>query len=199
MYKYQQDAFPGPVYQPTQGLARNVRVLVENNSTSNVPVATTTLQILSELEPLYQETYGHSFAKSLTKYPSSGVKIKKSDERKKLKQKIQRECRDHISSQFKENNAISVLAEGQSIASYKRMRMSQSFETPEQKRERAKNAPSAPRKHSPNFDQVQWDKEGLLQRLRNWPEGEIVNWTLNSAYLDQTEVKRQRNSLRRIQ
>ena len=103
---------------------------------------------------------------------------KKSDaERKKLKQKIQRECRDHINSQFKENDAISVLAEGQSIVSYKRMRMSQSFETPEQKRERAKNARSAPRKHSPNFDQVQWDKEGLLQRLRDWPEGEIVNWT----------------------
>ena len=94
-----------------------------------------------------------------------------------MKRKIQRECRDHISGQLKENDAISVLAEGQSIAAYKRMRMSQSFETPEQKRERAKAAPSAPRKHSPNFEQVQWDKEGLLQRLRNWPEGERVNWT----------------------
>ena len=121
---------------------------------------------------------GHSFAESLTKCPNSGIQIKKSDaERKKLKRKIQRECRDHISGQFKENDAISVLAEGQSIAAYKRMRMSQSFETPEQKRERVKAAPSAPRKHSPNFEQVQWDKEGLLQRLRNWPEGERVNWT----------------------
>ena len=73
VHKDQQDTFPGPVYQPTQPLARSVRVLVENNCIANVPAATTTRQILSELEPLYHDTYGHSFAESLTKCPSSGI------------------------------------------------------------------------------------------------------------------------------
>ena len=81
------------------------------------------------------------------------------------KNKIQRECRDHINEQYKENDALSVLAEGQSLAMYKRLRLSQSFETPEQKQKRAKDTPSAPRKHSPNFEHVEWDKEGLLQRV----------------------------------
>ena len=36
-----QEAFPGPVYQPSQSIARSARILVENNSTANVPVATT--------------------------------------------------------------------------------------------------------------------------------------------------------------
>ena len=55
----------------------------------------------------------------------------------------------------------------------------QSFETPEpeQKCERTLVTPLVTRKHSPNFDNVQWDKSGLLDKLQNWPEGEIINWT----------------------
>jgi hypothetical protein len=52
--------------------------------------------------------------------------------------------------------------------------MSQSFETPEQTRKRAGS--SKVRKHSPKFDNVQWDKEGLLDKLKHWPEG-IINWS----------------------
>ena len=88
----------GSVYQPTHSLAKNVRILVENNSSTNVPMATTTRQIISEVKPLYQEAYGHSFAESLT-----GVQIKTTDAwRKQIKRKIQRDCTDHINEQFKE-------------------------------------------------------------------------------------------------
>ena len=84
-YKEHQETFPGPVYQPTITLAMNVKTLVENNSSMNVPMATTTQQILSEIEPVYQGAYGHSFTESLTKYPKSGIQIKTTDaQRKKL-------------------------------------------------------------------------------------------------------------------
>ena len=57
LYKEHQEAFPGPMYQPTHSLAKNVRIQQLKNK-FNVPMATTTRQILSEVEPLYQEAYG---------------------------------------------------------------------------------------------------------------------------------------------
>ena len=65
------------------------------------------------------------------------------------------------------DNPLQVLAEGQSLQSYKRMRLSQSPSTSTPKR----------RKHSPNFSGVYWDTEGLLHKLRNWPIGDVINWT----------------------
>ena len=88
-----------------------------------------------------------------------------------MKGKLQRECRDHISAQLKPGDALNVLAEGKSLESYKRMRTSQSFETPQQKCEHPKKG----RKHLPTFANVQWDKEGVLDRLRNWTTGKRVS------------------------
>jgi len=51
------------------------------------------------------------------------------------------------------------------------MHMSQSFEIPQQKRER----PNKGRKHLPTFANVQWDKEGVLDRPRNWTTGKRVS------------------------
>ena len=98
-------------------------------------------------------------------------------ERKKLKRKIQKECRDHISEQWQQTDAITLLSEGQSLASYKRIRLAQSFETPEQTRERAQTNLMRERRHSPKFENVQWDKEGLLDKLQNWPSGKKINWS----------------------
>ena len=70
-----------------------------------------------------------------------------------------------------------VLAEGQSLSSYKRMRYAQSFETPKQKKEWAAKWGIKECKHSPSFDSVTWDKEKVLQALQNWPTNETINWT----------------------
>ena len=149
--------------------------ILESNNDS---ATTTTKQILGEIQPVFEKAYGKSFTDTLATCPGSGLQIKPTAaDNKKLKRKLRRECRDYISTQLQENDALTVLAEGQSIASYKRMRFSQSFETPEQKRERAQATPLVCRKHSPNVDNVQWDKGGLLNRLQNWPEGEVINWT----------------------
>ena len=83
---------------------------------------------------------------------------------------------NHISKQ-QPSDAISVLAEGQSPQCYKRMRLSQPFETPQQKREWAQITPVQQPKHSPKFENVQWDTDKLLDRLHNWPSEQKINWT----------------------
>ncbi len=73
---------------------------------------------------MYQNHYGVSFTDSLTKMPGSGIQTKPTSSEKKMKKrKLQRDCCDHISSQMQKTDAFTVLA-GQSIASYKRMRLS---------------------------------------------------------------------------
>lgn len=70
-------------------------------------------------------------------------------------------------------DALDVLSEGLSLRTYKRLRISQGFETPEAKRTR-----SVPvRKHSPMFENVSWNKENVLESLRQWPVGNIINWS----------------------
>ena len=174
-HREQQTTFPGAMYNPATPIADSLKNILESNNDS---ATTTTKQILGEIQPVFEKAYGKSFTDTLATCPGSGLQIKPTAaDNKKLKRKLRRECRDHISTQLQENDALTVLAEGQSIASYKRMRFSQSFETAEQKRERAQATPLVRRKHSPNFDNVQWDKGGLLNRLQNWPEGEVINWT----------------------
>ncbi len=70
---------------------------------------------------------------------------------------------------FKGSDPLQVLAERQSLQSYKRMRLCQSFQSPQITPKR--------RKHSPNFSDVEWDKEWLLHKLRNWPIGNVINWS----------------------
>ena len=76
-------------------------------------------QILAEIEPLYQHAYGHSFTESLTQCPGSNIREKPSPyEKKKLKRKIQRDCRDCMTEQYHQSDPLLVLAEGIPLASY---------------------------------------------------------------------------------
>ena len=129
---------------------------------------------LSELECMYQKTYGHSFAQSVLQSKCTNMQMKPTAlEKMKAKRQIQRECRDQISQQFHTTDALTVLAEAQSLASYQRQRLTQSFESPQCTRARVSKA----KKHSPKFENVQWDKEHLLVQLKNWPQGQIINWS----------------------
>ena len=76
-------------------------------------------------------------------------------------------------------DAMNMLAECQSLKSYKRLRLAQSFETPEQKHKHNKTTSkcNAQRKHSPNYENVTWDKKKAATDLREWPIGNIMNWS----------------------
>ena len=55
---------------------------------------------------------------------------------------------------------LAVLTEDESLEGYGRKRLAQHFETPPAKQARTKS-------HSPKFDNVTWDKEKVLEDLRN--------------------------------
>ena len=148
---------------------------MEQNKASNEPEQTSTKEILSELDTLYQSAYGHPFTQSLVECKAAGIQKKPTaGEKKAAKRRLQCECRDYITKQLHTSDAITVLAEGQSLASYQRQHIAQSFESPQSTRERHRNTG---KKHSPTFQNVQWDKENLLTKLNNWPQGEIINWS----------------------
>lgn len=97
----------------------------------------------------FESEFGETFEKILPKVPEASLQEKLTDtDKKRLKRKHQRECRDTINQTMAENDALNILAEGQSLSSYKRMRLSQSFETPTQKKERVALRGTKQRKHS---------------------------------------------------
>ena len=95
------------MYNPLTPIADSLKSILESNNNS----ATTTKQILGEIQPVFEKAYGKSFTDTLAACPGSGLQIKPTAaDNKKLKRKLRRECQDHISTQ--ENDALTVLAEG---------------------------------------------------------------------------------------
>ena len=126
------------------------------NATTNLVIDE--LSSSDELSSTYEQQFGESFTQALLTLAGSGLQRKTTAvERKSLNRKHQRECRDTITDHYYQQDAINVLAAGQSLCTYKRMRMVQLFETPEQKKERIKHCPSKPKQHSPSFDNITWD------------------------------------------
>ena len=131
-----QHVFPGPVFKPAQNFTSEVETL-----SSNMLAAQFTHHVLSELQPVYESAYGTLFTKAVSECKHSGLQQKPTKvEKKKYKRHIKQECRDHIHGQMQATDALNVLAEGQSLKSYKCLRLVQAFETPEAKRTRKKKA-----------------------------------------------------------
>ena len=184
MHEDIQSKFPGykcddnaPVTKYLTTAKQQAQMLTESVKEDMVRVATR--KALFELNSTSTKTIGCTFTEAIVHYcPAEKVQKKPTDtERKRAQRKMLRKCRDHLASQMGENDAITVLAENQSLSSYKRIRLSQSFETPQQKKDRYEKHMPKRRKHSPNFDSVSWDKDKVQQDLEVWPEGEKINWS----------------------
>ena len=84
---------------------------------------------------------------------------------------MQKKFTKQVNEKFAEKAAITMLTEGESKRKYKRKRLAQSFTTQDQ-------VPSKrPKKHSPNFSNVEWDKENLEQTLCHLPRDTPINWS----------------------
>lgn len=126
-----------------------------------------TQQALNELNETSTHALGYTFTEAIVNHcPEEKVQKKPTEtEQKRVKRKLILNCRDHLANQMGENDAITVLAENQSLNSYKCLRLSQSFETPQQTKERYEKCTPKQRKHSLLFDEVSWDKEKVQQDL----------------------------------
>ena len=138
----------------------------------DAPPTTTTKQILAELQP-FQRAYCFTVTDSLANCQGPGVQLKLTDTlRKAQMRKIQRECRDNITEQL----GCTYCTEGQSLVSQINAHVAVFRNT--RTRECASSLSQHKiHKHSPKFDNVHWDKEGLFKKLKNWPNGSIINWS----------------------
>ena len=99
------------------------------------------------------------------KTKSSGLEKKKCQkEKRKERVKVQRELTKTVNEHFTEKAAISMLTECESKRKYHRKRMAQSFHSPQEQPPAKKT-----KTHSPDFSNVNWDKQKLQETIENWP------------------------------
>lgn len=89
-----------------------------------------------------------------------------------------------MNKKFEETAPLAVLSENESLSSYNRKRLFQSFETPKRVTPPSKRLKS----HSPSFENVNWDTSAVLADLREWPEGKkIASLLLNTVFQEKMQ------------
>ena len=148
-------------------------VTVNQDAMQKVGVKKFTAGVLTELNGVYEVEASTSFTDALVRTNTSGLKKKKClKEKRKERVKVQKELTKAVNEHFAEKAAISMLTECESKRKYHRKRMAQSFHSP-QEQPPAKKSKS----HSPDFSNVNWDKQKLQETIENWPAGTTINWS----------------------
>ena len=165
-YESLQRAFPA---KPVHVVLKTSIVSLAAEKSSQKEVAQ---KVLRELNLQWSTQYNSTFTNALTKIkPELNLTERLSKtERKKKDRKQKRKIVNHINKQIGGNTTMCLLAEGESLSAYNRMRLSMSFEQTETPSKKHKS-------HSPREENITWDWEGAVESLRNFPEEEIVNWT----------------------
>ena len=169
LHKDRQQYFPlKPTYQPAETV-----VTVKQGAMQRLGVKRFTNSVIAELNRVYEDEASTSFTDSLVRTKSSGLEKKKSKKgKRKERVRVQKELTKVVNEHFAESAAISMLTECESKLKYHRKRMAQSFHSP-QEQPPAKKA----KKHSPNFSNVNWDKQKLQETIENWPADTTINWS----------------------
>jgi hypothetical protein len=108
-----------------------------------------------------------NFKDLLVKHDREVQKKPSAVEKKKERRSIYRKVRDQENKSLVRSAAVTVLTEDESQRAYQRKRKRQYFETlPPPKRQKKKS-------HSPNFSNVTWNKEEVLQHPQTPPP---INW-----------------------
>ena len=83
-----QQVFPGPTFQPVPSFTTGIHSLSQDVSSLKL-----THHILSELQPVYEATYGTSFTRSLSECKGSKLQQKPTKvDKRRVKRKLQQEC-----------------------------------------------------------------------------------------------------------
>ena len=162
-----QESFPGkPIYVPPSPVV----LLPKEAGFSMRNEKDLARRVLSELNCTWEVK--HTFSATLSKnVPEAQLSLKKSRAEKKKEDRIQkRKIAKHITEQLKENITMSVLAEGESLSSYNRKRLTLSFQQPAPQPKRKKS-------HSPSEQNLTGDIDGAMDELINLPDGDRLNWS----------------------
>ena len=117
-----------------------------------------------------------SFSEAIVKHcPEEKVVSKPTDAQRKHKQRQMRKCTKHIKDQIGQKGVLNVMAENQSLGSYKCMRIN----LLKHLKQNDCDMRPQPKKHSPDFTNVTWNKEKLQCTLEKWPKTESMKTGLD--------------------
>lgn len=183
-----QSIFPNAAQLKPQKLVRDG--LAQNESNGNVNVKATqkaiksaTKHIYSKINVSFQKVFKVSFAEAQTKVKELKLQKKKDAiEKKRERRKRARQGKNKIQAEWSKRDCDVMLATRQSLSQRSKQRKLLHFESATdaairvQKRKNQEDLGERKRKrHSPPTASVEFDKENLLQEVRNKKDGEKVS------------------------
>lgn len=141
-------------------------------------------KIHEEINGRFEELFGMSFAKAQTKTPELCLQEKKSQaELKKERREKLRTEKKKMEEQWSKRDCDTMLATRQTYKQRQEQRLALFFETQEDAENRAAKRKSSEdhglckrRRHSPSPEDLQFDKDGLLQEVNAMNDGDRVSF-----------------------
>ena len=109
-YSFLQSTYPGkPLHEPEPQVVQQLPPLTKEKELTRI--------VLSELNPVWENRFNHTFTENLPKIPEINLarKITKMEHKKEERGRKQ-QIVSHINEQFTSNTTLSILAEAESLA-----------------------------------------------------------------------------------
>ena len=145
--------------------------------------------IYNEIDGPFKELFGMSFAKAQTKTSELNLQEKKSQAqlKKERREKLRTE-KKQIEEQWSKRDCDTMLGTRQTYSQRQEQRLALFFETPDEAENRAAKRKSLEdhglrkkKRHSPKPEDLEFDKEGLLQEVNGMKDGDRVSILLQIA------------------
>jgi len=144
-----------------------------------------TSQIYKKIKNPFKNIFGVTFAKAQTTVSELGLENKKSHaEKKKERRKKSTVDKGCIQDKWSEKDCDTMLSTRQTYSQRQEQRWSLFFESPEDAEQRAtkrkrqeEDGQRKKKRHSPRPEDVDFDKDGLLEKVNAMRDGERVSKT----------------------
>ena len=183
-----QSIFPNAAQLKPQKLVRDGLALNESNGNVNIKptqkaIKSATKHIYSKINVSFQKVFKVSFAEAQTKVKEINLQKKKDAiEKKRERRKRARQEKNKIQAEWSKRDCDVMLATRQSFSQRSKQRKMLHFESATdaairvQKRKNQEDLGERKRKqHSPPTASVEFEKENLMQEVRNKKDGEKVS------------------------
>lgn len=156
-----------------------------------------TSQIYEKINAPFKDIFGVTFANAQTNVSELSLQDKKSHaEMKKEKRKKSRVDKSSIQEKWLEKDCDTMLATRQTYSQRQEQRLSLFFESPEEAQQRAnkrkrqeEEGQRKKKRHSPSPDDLDFDKDGLLEKVNTMRDGERVSKTSNKTQIQKKGKK----------
>ncbi|KAI8481571.1 hypothetical protein Bbelb_406710 [Branchiostoma belcheri] len=139
-------------------------------------------QLYRSINDKFEATHNISFGKALTKVPEANVQVKKTRAQKqKEKRDTLRRCVRSTEEKWAKTDVANFLSTRENFCKRQQRRMAQYYETREEAQTRAKARKAKekaglkkPKRHSPNWRNLEFDREGLLTHVKSLASGSKI-------------------------